>query len=60
MKALAALTLALLLAGCATDTEDQAFFNDGWLHPDEGANRRMYGQRVPPSPEKASQPIDTH
>ena len=56
MKALAALALALLLAGCATDNEDRAFFNDGWIHPDEGANRRMYGQRVPPTPENSSQP----
>jgi hypothetical protein len=56
MKTLALLTLALLLAGCATDNEDRAFFNEGWLNPDEAANRRMYGPRVPPSPENSSQP----
>ena len=58
MRTLAALTFALLLTGCATDNEDRAFFNDGWLRPDEGANRRMYGPRVPPSPERAAQPAE--
>lgn len=58
MRPLAALTFALLLTGCATDNEDRAFFNDGWLHPDEAANRRMYGSRVPPSPEKAAEPAE--
>ena len=56
MRPLAALALALLLAGCAKDNEDRAFFNDGWMKPEEAANRRMYGPRVPPSPEKASEP----
>ena len=56
MRPLAALALALLLAGCATDNEDRAFFNDGWLKPEEGANRRMYGLRPPVEPEKSSQP----
>ena len=58
MRSLAALTFALLLAGCASDNEDRAFFNDGWLHPDEAANSRMYGPRVPPSPERTAEPAD--
>ena len=56
MRTLAALALALLLAGCATDNEDRAFFNDGWMKPEEAANRRMYGQRTPVTPEKSSEP----
>ena len=56
MRPLAALTLALLLAGCATDNEDRAFFNEGWVKPEEGANRRMYGLRPRVAPEKASEP----
>ena len=56
MKTLALLTLALLLAGCAKDDEDRAFFNEGWIKPEEGANRRMYGLRQPAAPEKASEP----
>ena len=56
MRTLAALALALLLAGCAKDNEDRAFFNDGWMKPEEAANRRMYGQRTPVAPEKPSEP----
>ena len=56
MRALALLLLTLLVAGCSTDREDQAFFEQGWIKPEEAANRRMYGPRVPPSPEKASEP----
>ena len=51
MSKLAALALALLLAGCAKDNEDRAFFNEGWAKPEEGANRRMYGPRTPVAPE---------
>jgi len=51
MRAIAALTVALLLAGCAKDNEDRAFFNDGWMHPEESANRRMYGPRTPITPD---------
>ena len=50
MRALALLTLTLLLAGCSTNREDQAFFEQGWVKPEEGANRRMYGRRTPPAP----------
>ena len=45
MKARAALALALLLAGCSTDNEDRAFFEQGWIKPEAGANQRMYGTR---------------
>ncbi len=43
MRALALLAVALFLAGCAKDNDDRAFFNSGWIKPEEGANRRMYG-----------------
>ena len=43
MKALAALALALLLCGCSTDNDDRAFFEQGWIKPEAGANQRMYG-----------------
>jgi len=45
MRALAALALALLLGGCATESDDRAFFNGGWVHPEAGANQRMYGSQ---------------
>jgi len=39
MKALSLLLLLLaltfVLSGCATDAEDKAFFETGWLHPGE-------------------------
>ena len=56
MRALAALALTLLLSGCSTNREDQAFFEQGWIKPEEGASRRMYGLRRPPAPEKAAEP----
>ena len=56
MKVLAALALTLLLSGCSTNREDQAFFEHGWIKPEEGANRRMYGPGVPPAPEKSAAP----
>ena len=56
MRTLAALILALLFAGCAKDNEDRAFFNDGWMKPEQAANRRMYGPRPPGTPEKSSEP----
>ena len=59
MRPLAALALALFLAGCATDAEDRAFFNTGWIKPEAGANRRMYGPRTPAAPEKPAEP-DAH
>ena len=45
MKALALLSLTLLLAGCAKDNDDRAFFERGWLKPEQGADQRMYGAR---------------
>ena len=56
MRALALLALTLLLAGCSTNREDQAFFEQGWIKPEEGASRRMYGTRTPATPEKAAEP----
>ena len=55
MKVLAALALTLLLSGCSTNREDQAFFEHGWIKPEEGASRRMYGPGVPPAPEKSNE-----
>ncbi len=55
MRALVFLALAALLAGCSTDREDQVFFEQGWIKPEEGANRRMYGLRPPPTPKKAAE-----
>ena len=52
MRALALLAVALLLGGCATDSDDRAFFNTGWLKPEDGANRRMYGSPERRSPDK--------
>ena len=34
-----------LLAGCAKDTEDRMFFEQGWLKPERAAELRMYGER---------------
>jgi len=31
----------LLLAGCASSLEDRAFFQKGWVHPEEAAEKRM-------------------
>jgi hypothetical protein len=56
MKMLAALALALFLAGCAKDNEDRAFFNEGWVKPDQAANRRMYGNREKAALEQPPQP----
>ena len=56
MKPLALLALTLLLAGCSTNREDQAFFEQGWIKPEEGASRRMYGRPTSPTPEKAAEP----
>jgi hypothetical protein len=39
--AFAAVLLLFILTGCATDAEDRAFFNTGWRHPEQGAERRM-------------------
>lgn len=56
MRTLAALGLALILCGCAKDNEDRAFFNEGWVKPQEGADRRMYQDYATPKP--APKPAD--
>ena len=56
MKPLALFVLTLLLVGCSSDREDQAFFEQGWVKPEEGASRRMYGRPVSPTPEKSAEP----
>ena len=43
MKCLLALAALLILAGCAKDPEDRAFFNTGWVHPDKAADARLNG-----------------
>jgi hypothetical protein len=35
------LALATLFAGCETSQSDRAFFQKGWLHPEQGAKQRM-------------------
>ncbi|MEI8234116.1 MAG: hypothetical protein WCH57_05465 [Verrucomicrobiota bacterium] len=37
----AALASALLLGGCASDSEDKAFFESGWRHPGDNDTRMM-------------------
>ena len=51
MRSLAAFALGLLFAGCATERDDQAFFNTGWVKPQEGADRRLYGVPKSAAPE---------
>ena len=43
MKFLSAALIALLFTGCEADQEERDFFYSGWVHPEQGANRRMYG-----------------
>ena len=39
----ATLTSMLLLGGCATDSDDKAFFETGWKHPaDNDARAESY------------------
>jgi hypothetical protein len=38
---LLAVSFLVLLGGCASDAEDRAFFNRGWMKPEAGANQRM-------------------
>jgi hypothetical protein len=45
MKPLLVLGGMTLLAGCAKDTEDRIFFEQGWLKPERAAEIRMYGER---------------
>jgi hypothetical protein len=37
----AACAIAMLLMGCASNAEDRAFFQEGWRHPEQGAEKRM-------------------
>ena len=41
VKLLLALACLLLLGGCAVNEEDRSFFQDGWRHPEQGAEKRM-------------------
>ena len=41
MKYAFAVSLIVLLAGCASDAEDRAFFNRGWMAPEKGAEARL-------------------
>lgn len=43
MRAWVALFAVLLLSGCSTNREDQAFFETGWVKPQAAADRRLYG-----------------
>ena len=43
MRTVALLAVVLFLGGCAKDNDDRAFFNSGWIKPEDGSNRRMYG-----------------
>ena len=47
MKTLLCAVLALL-SGCQADQESRDFFYSGWVNPEQGANRRMYGTDLPP------------
>jgi hypothetical protein len=38
---LAAFALAVLLTACETTPDDRAFFQEGWRHPEQGAEKRM-------------------
>ncbi len=40
--------MLFLLAGCEIDQEDKDFFYSGWVHPQKGADERMYGKKGPP------------
>jgi hypothetical protein len=40
-NAFVAVLLVLILAGCATDEDDRAFFQTGWLRPEKGAEQRL-------------------
>jgi len=42
MKYAFVVSLIVLLAGCASDPEDRAFYNRGWLLPEKGADERLY------------------
>lgn len=42
MKYAFAVSLIVLLAGCASDPEDRGFFNRGWVSPEKGSDERLY------------------
>ena len=42
MKYAFAVSLTVLLAGCASDPEDRGFFNSGWVSPEKGADERLF------------------
>lgn len=50
MKYLLPLACLFLFAGCQPDAEARAFFYTGWVHPEEGANERLYGGPSQPVP----------
>ena len=56
MRVPAVIALTLFLAGCAKDNDDRAFFEQGWIKPEAGANQRMYGAREKISLEKPDKP----
>jgi hypothetical protein len=41
MKYAFAVSLIVLLGGCASDPEDRAFFNRGWILPEKGSDQRI-------------------
>jgi len=45
---LSGLAISTLLGGCIGDQESRDFFYSGWVNPERGANRRMYGTDLPP------------
>ncbi len=56
MRAWAALSAVLFLAGCSTNREDQAFFETGWVKPQAAADRRLYGPPTTPDAELVDEP----
>jgi outer membrane biogenesis lipoprotein LolB len=44
MKHLLAALMLALLAGCTSTADERAFFNQGWLWPERGADERMNRQ----------------
>ena len=48
MKLLLVLSSLALLAGCAADEEDRAFFERGWVRPEAGADERLQLRTRPP------------
>lgn len=40
-RLLLAFFAALFAAGCSTSEEDRLFFQEGWRHPEQGADERL-------------------